>query len=109
MATQAQDFMAMVPGMHKGNQLDAMKFGAMLLLSFSGPSEVTDALLADVEVPGGYDVSVCDFTLYQFQDGSIVWVIDTPTDVHACLHGYYDKQYIQGHYASPKGDVVTGD
>ena len=108
--TLAEQFIHAAAQVNKFAETSLLAGGATRISELSGP-EIIDRRTDDIEP--GPDIntftSECDFILYQFNDGSVIWYVRTPSgNDYLQLRGVYHGVFRHSKYVAA-GDMVVRD
>ena len=107
--TQAERYIAQAANMSKIQQKLIESCGGIKISELSGPEIISPV---DDEVEAGPDIntftSECDYVLYQFGDGSLLWFVQGPDQEYLQLRGFYNGIFRHSKYVAA-GDKVVRD
>lgn len=107
--TQAERYIAQAASMSKIHQKLIESCGGIKISEMSGPEIISPI---DDDVEAGPDIntftSECDYVLYQFGDGSLLWFVQGPGQEYLQLRGVYNGLFRHTKYVAA-GDKVVRD
>lgn len=107
--TQAERYITQAASMSKIHQKLIESCGGVKISEMSGPEIISPA---DGDAEAGPDIntftSECDYTLYQFGDGSLLWFVQSPSHAYLQLRGVYNGLFRHTEYVAA-GDKVVRD
>jgi hypothetical protein len=89
------------------SQEHLLQSGAIKVIELESPTVIfpKDPLIAEKGPAGSVDTTMCRFTMYQFNDGSVIWYVKQSGDSYLQLRGIYNSEFRHTHYLKA-GDEV---